>query len=286
VTALLFRALALLPLPVLHALGYGFYVLAFHIVRWRVKLARANLAGAFPEKTAAERETILRDSYLNLARTVMEAIWGYRASGEELMKRVHFENPECIERYKAARQSVVLLTAHTCNWEWLLLECSRRLGAPLVAAYKPLSWPAGDRWIRDMRSRFGATMVPARDIVQHLITQRGQVKLMAMLADQSPSKKNDLQVWLPFFGQDTSFYQGPGWIGAKMGFDPVFLAMRPDGRGRYVVRFVPLTAPGERADPDRILRAYVHELERQVREHPAQYFWSYNRWKRSRRLYE
>ena len=90
-------------------------------------------------------------------------------------------------------------------------------------------------------------------------------------------------MWLPFFGQDTSFFQGPGWIGARLGYEPIFIAMRPEGRGRYVVRFVPLAPAGERLDQDQILRAYVSALEQQIRAYPAQYFWAYNRWKRARR---
>ena len=62
----------------------------------------------------------------------------------------------------------------------------------------------------------------------------------------------------------------------------MFVAMRPDGPGRYVARFLPLSAPGEQLDADGILRAYVRELEHQIRRHPARYFWAYNRWKRPR----
>jgi len=90
----LFRALAMLPLPVLHRLGDGLHIVVFYVVRWRVALARRNLEGAFPEKSAAEREAILRDSYRNLSRTLMEAIWGYRASGKALVARVGFETPK------------------------------------------------------------------------------------------------------------------------------------------------------------------------------------------------
>jgi lauroyl/myristoyl acyltransferase len=52
------------------------------------------------------------------------------------------------------------------------------------------------------------------------------------------------------------------------------------------VRFVPLLAPGERADPDRIVESYVRAVEAQAREYPSQYFWAYNRWKRARRVYD
>ena len=66
---LVLRTLALLPLPVLYWLGDALHVVVFHIVRWRVALARRNIEGAFPDKPADERERILRDSYRNLSRT-------------------------------------------------------------------------------------------------------------------------------------------------------------------------------------------------------------------------
>ena len=46
---LLLRILAAFPLPVLHWLGWWLFVIAFYVVRWRVPLARGNLAAAFPD---------------------------------------------------------------------------------------------------------------------------------------------------------------------------------------------------------------------------------------------
>jgi KDO2-lipid IV(A) lauroyltransferase len=282
---MLLRLLSLLPLPLLYGLC-GTVAWILRIAGWRSGLVADGLARCLPDTDAAERRSIARDFYAGLGRLVAEFLHGARIAPEQLEQRLRFEDAGLVRDALAGGRRVLLLAAHHCNWEWLLLECSRRLGQPLVAPYKPIALASADKWARDMRVRFGATMVPAKDIVQHLIAQRGQVKLLAMLADQSPSARSDKQTWLPFFGQDTSFFQGPGWIGAKLGFDPVFVAMRPDGRGRYVARFVPLAAPGERLDPDQVLRAYVSALERQIREHPAQYFWAYNRWKRPKRLYD
>jgi lauroyl/myristoyl acyltransferase len=70
-----------------------------------------------------------------------------------------------------------------------------------------------------------------------------------------------------------------------MGYQPFFVAMHRESRGRYAVRFVPLPGPIERADPDRIIEAYVRAVEAQARQSPEQYFWAYNRWKRTRGLY-
>jgi KDO2-lipid IV(A) lauroyltransferase len=285
VTALLFRALALLPLPVLHALGYGFYVLACHIVRWRVKLARANLAGAFPEKTAAERETILRDSYLNLARTVMEAIWGFRASGEELMKRVHFENPECIERYKAARQSVVLLTAHTCNWEWLLLAAGARFDFPIDAVYKPLRLKGVDKYTREARSRFGGNPIPFQSFLFELMRRAQQHRAYAMVADQTPHARMPKH-WTTFLNRDTAFFLGPEKIARFLDAPVLYVEMRRVRLGHYAVRLHVLAEPPYDDDEEDagalIAERYARALEATIRAQPADWLWIHNKWKYGR----
>ena len=279
------RLLSLLPLPVLYRL---FAPLAWllRVSGWRRKLVDEGLGRCLPDRDATERDAVARDFYAWIGRLAAEFVAGARMPPEALADRLRFENESAVADALRDGRRVLLLAAHHCNWEWLLLRCSTAFGEPLVAAYKPASRERGDRLLREVRSRFGATMIPARDLIQHLIAQRGSVRLLAMLADQSPSARSDQQAWLPFLGQETAFFQGPGWIGARLGFRPVFVAMRPEGKGRYVARFVPLAAAGETLNPEQILKAYVAALEDQVREHPAHYFWAYNRWKRAKRLYE
>jgi KDO2-lipid IV(A) lauroyltransferase len=280
-----FRAFSLLPLPVLYAVCAALAFLA-RIFRWRARLVRDGLARCLPDVDEGGRRRMAGAFYRYLGELVAEAVHGARISPESLATRLRFENPEAIEDVLRGGKRVMLLAAHHCNWEWLLLRCSTAFGVPLVAAYKPASRKHADRALAALRSRLGATMVPAKKIVQHLLEQRGGVKLLALVADQSPAAGREQQAWLSFFGTETAFFPGPGWIGARMGYQPFFIAMRRESRGRYVARFVPLLEPGERADPDRILAAYVREVEAQVRAHPAQYFWAYNRWKRARRLYD
>ena len=279
------RALSLLPLPLLYAV-FGALAFLARVVGWRAGLVRDGLARCLPDAAPDERRRIARDFYRYLGELVAEAVHGAGIDEAELADRLRFENREAVDAALAGGKRVILLAAHHCNWEWLLLRCSTDFGVPLVAAYKPASRERANRALSGMRSRLGATMVPAKQIVQYLIEQRGGVKLLALVADQSPAASSDQQSWLPFFGRETAFFRGPGWIGAKMGYQPFFIAMRLERRGRYVARFVPLIQAGERADPDRIVEAYVRALETQVRAHPAQYFWAYNRWKRARRLYD
>ncbi len=277
------RLLALTPLPLLYVYGDILHFFTFRVFRWRVEVARRNLAAAFPEKPEVERESILRQNYRNLARTLMEAIWGSRASGEELMRRVAFENPEVIEKYKAAQQSVVLLTAHTCNWEWLLLAAGARFGIPIDAVYKTLRLQVVDAFTRDMRSRFGGNPIPFENFVFELLKRAGQARAYGLLADQTPVKRMP-KYWTKFLNQDTAFFLGPERIARYLDAPVLYVEMKRAGVGKYSVKLHVLAEPPYE-DEDagvKIAEGYARGLEATIRAHPADWLWIHNKWKYAR----
>jgi KDO2-lipid IV(A) lauroyltransferase len=278
---MLSRLPSLLPLPFLYALC-GSLAWLLRIAGWRRRLVMDGLALCLPGSDAAGLRRRAGEFYSGLGRLVAEFVHEAGMSTAELEERLRFEDDFVVRDALAQGRRVLLVAGHHCNWEWLHLECSRRFGEQAVAPYKPVSREGPDRWVLGMRRRFGAIMVPAKEIGPYLVARRRQVRLIAMLADQSPAAQSEKQVWLPFFGRETAFFQGPGWIAEKLRFEPVFIAMRPEGRGHYVARFVPLAAPGELLDADQVLRRYVGALEEQIRRYPAHYFWAYNRWKRAK----
>lgn len=280
-----FRFLAMLPFPVLRGL-FGLAASCVRLLRWRRPLVEEHLERCLAERTPRERHSVAADFYRYTGELLAEVVHADRIALPDLEARVRLENPEDLQAQLDAGKRALILAAHHCNWEWLLLRCSTAFGTPLTAAYKPVKLAAADRDLKRIRGRFGAAMVPAKQLVQHLIERRGAARLLAMVADQSPAACNEQQAWLRFFGQDTAFYQGPGWIASKLGYGVWFAAMRRERPGHYAVRFVRLDVPGERLDPDRLLQAYVAALESQVHAHPVEYFWAYNRWKREKRLYD
>jgi KDO2-lipid IV(A) lauroyltransferase len=280
---ILLRLLAWTPLPLLYVYGDILHFFAFYVFRWRVDLARRNLAAAFPGMPEGERESILRQNFRNLARTLMEAIWGSRASGEELMRRVAFENPEVIEKYKAAQQSVVLLTAHTCNWEWLLLAAGARFGIPIDAVYKTLRLQVVDAFTRDMRSRFGGNPIPFENFVFELLKRAGQARAYGLLADQTPVKRMP-KYWTKFLNQDTAFFLGPERIARYLDAPVLYVEMKRAGAGKYSVKLHVLAEPPYE-DEDagvKIAEAYARGLEATIRAHPADWLWIHNKWKYGR----
>jgi KDO2-lipid IV(A) lauroyltransferase len=273
------KFLTRLPLPVLYALGSFAYFVAFHVLRWHRELAARNLANSFPEKSEAERAVILEQSFVNLGQTLAETFWGFGASADALAERVAIENHELITRFVAENRPVVLLTAHVCNWEWLLPGAGAQFDIPIDAVYKPLRVPSLDAFIRGTRSRFGGKPIPIQSFLFELMRRAGEVRAYAMVADQTPPRNMD-KYWTRFLNQDTAFFTGADKIARFLDAPVIYVAMRRRSKGHYSVRLhVLVEPPYDSADDLQVVERYARRLEAEIRESPADWLWVHNKWK-------
>ena len=273
------KFLTRLPLPVLYGLGQFAYFVAFHVLRWHRQLAARNLANAFPEKSAEERAKLLRQSFVNLGQTLAETFWGYGATAEQLAKRVAIENPEMIARFVRESRPVVVLTAHVCNWEWLLPATSARFGIPIDAVYKPLRVASLDAFIRETRSRFGGKPIPIQSFLFELMRRAGEARAYAMVADQTPPRNMDKH-WTRFLNQDSAFFTGADKIARFLDAPVLYVAMRRVSKGHYSVRLHVLVEPPYDGDEDlQVVERYARRLETEIRNNPADWLWVHNKWK-------
>lgn len=279
---LLLAALTRIPLPLLYAGSWFAYFLTFYVLRWRREQVARDLAIAFPHRSERERAAILRQSYRNLADTLMEIIWGFGASADAIQQRVSFENPGIIDRSVTMKQSVVLLAPHFCNWEWLLPAGGASFGLPIDAVYQPQRIAAIDAFLRDARSRFGGRPIPQSDFVYELMVRAGQPRGYALIADQTP-RQEDPKHWTRFLNRDTAFFVGAEKIAHFLDAPVLFVAMRRVRRGHYSVRLVPLAEPPYGSDADEgtspIMERFARNLERAISESPADFLWLQKRWK-------
>ena len=275
----LLHLLALTPLQLLYVYADVLHFFVYHVFRWRLALARSNIAGAFPELRPDEREAILRHSYRQMARTLMEMIWASRAPAAELRRRVQFENPELIEKYRT-KVSVVLLTAHVCNWEWLLLAAGARFDVPIDAVYKPLRLKAVEGFTRAMRARFGGQPIPIDHVLFELLKRGGQARAYGLLADQTPLKQTP-KYWTRFLNRDTAFFLGPERLARYLDGPVLYVEMKRTEAGHYRVQMHVLAEPPH-DDPDlgaRLAQAYASHLEATIRAQPSDWLWIHNKWK-------
>jgi len=279
------RALARVPLAVLYGItGFAGW-LAYRVFPYRAGMVHASLAKAFPEFTEAQLREVRRRYCLGFAQMLAELVKGAALSPEEIQRRVHIVNLEEPKALLAQGQSVLLIAAHQCNWEWMLLALSLELGYPLDAAYKPLVNPWAEREMGKLRTRFGSRLVPAQQLLPDILKRQAVVRAVAMVADQEPTK-SERKYWTRFLNRDTAFYMGPEEIARVTRFPVFFIAMRRRGRGYYEMEFLPLAIAGRSLPPGALTERYARLVEEQIRAAPPDWPWSHKRWRLKKSVYQ
>src|SRR5437879_7166114 len=135
----------------------------------------------------------MRGYYLGFAQMLVEVLKSVTLPAEEIRRRVRIVNLDAPRALLAQGQSVLLVAAHQCNWEWMLLALSLELGYPLDAAYKPLVDSWAEREMKKLRTRFGSRLVPAKELLPDIIKRRDVVRAVAMVAGQEPTTRQPKQ---------------------------------------------------------------------------------------------
>ena len=278
------RALSRIPLALWYPVASFLSFLSWRVIPYRRHVVEANLKASFPEWDEATRERVIRDYYRGFADMLVEVLHSLRLTRTELERRVVLRNPALVSDEVARGKPVLILAAHQCNWEWLLLAVSTQLGVPVDAAYKPLVDSWAEREMLKLRSRFGARLIPAQTLLGDIIQQRNSPRAIILVADQEPVS-SERKHWLKFLNRDTAFFTGAEEIARSTRYAAFFVRLKRVARGRYEAEFVPLAAAGEKPEPGEFTERYARLVEDQIRAAPADWPWSHKRWKLKKPLY-
>jgi KDO2-lipid IV(A) lauroyltransferase len=278
------KLLSRLPMRALYAFSAFIYFLAFYVVRHRHQVIREQLEKVFPAASAAERERIHKQFLRNFCDVMVEVLKSVSMTEADMRAHVQIANLEVARRHLDAGQSIMFVTSHLCNWEWLLHGVTVQLGYPLDAAYKPLHDQWAERLMLKVRSRFGARLVPAKELLADFLKRRAIVRAVAMNADQAPVS-TDKRYWTQFLGQETAFYIGAEQIARATRLPITYLVMRRLRRGYYQVELQPLWDGREAIEPNQVTERYARACEIDVFKSPADWLWSYRRWRLKKPLY-
>jgi KDO2-lipid IV(A) lauroyltransferase len=200
-------------------------------------------------------------------------------NAEALKRRVRIVNPEVVDHCRAQNRSVIMLAAHFCNWEWLLLAAGAHLSIPIDVVYKPLRLAGVDAYVREARRRFGANPIPHKNFLYEVMRRGDEARAYALLADQTPLAKVPKH-WIRFLNRDTAFFLGPERIARYLDASVVYVAMKRVRRGYYDVHIDVIAEPpyDDDAGPA-IAEAYARHLEATILASPADWLWIHNKWK-------
>jgi KDO2-lipid IV(A) lauroyltransferase len=281
----LYPYLAKLPLSVLYFIAYPIYLAGYYFVEKKRNVIFSNMQNSFPNKSDAELERLAKLNFKRLVYVMVEAIKTGELSEDEIRSRVHLRNPEVIEKYAANNQSVLMLAAHHCNWEWMLAGCSLQLSFPIDVVYKPLHDLVVDEHMKKSRSRFDARPIPNKNALIEIMQRRKEVRGFAMVADQSPVRKEE-KYWTTFLNQESSFAVGSQKIAALTKYPTVFVGMKRLSQGHYEVYFEELGEAPYKKEGYELTEKYARVLETMILENPEDWMWSNRKWKRKRGVYD
>ena len=272
--------ITLLPLSVLYLFSDIFFVVIYYVLRYRRNVVSENLRFAFPEKSADERNEIEKAFFHHFCDFLFESIKTLHLSRIEIDKRFVYLNPEILNDYYNKKQSVVLVSGHYGNWEWMT-GAETHIKHKYLAIYKPLANKQHDLLIKNIREKYTSIgkMVSMNDtykvILQH--ERNKQIFITWFLGDQSPPK--DYPLWVNFMNRETPFYSGPEKIARKFGHVVVFMNINKVKRGYYEVEFIPLFDDPKSTAEYEITHAHVKMLENFIMKKPEYWLWSHRRWK-------
>ncbi len=265
----LFRLLSLLPLPVLHAIGV--------IMGWMVFLLSPSYRRRLQNNIAlAGHRASLFKAVGEAGKGMFELPFIWCASPRRVLRTARLRNWDLVEQALAAKSGVIFLTPHLGCFEISAQVVAHQTS--LSVLYRPPRKAALKPLIEGARARANLHLAPANLAgVRILLKALKNGQAIGLLPDQVP--QNGEGVWADFFGKPAYTMTLPAKL-QQMSGAPLLLAYAERlswGRG-FAVHFVPFE--GELPDtPVLQARAINAAMEKLIAHCPAQYIWSYNRYK-------
>jgi len=262
----LFRALACLPLPILHALGALLGLGALARGRYRAEVV-GNLRQAGLYSPA-----MLARVAMELGKNLMELPYVWLRPYETVLSRVRYVRGwEHLETARARGRGVLLLGPHLGCIEVAGLHVSSRLMMTVLYRRPRQDW-AHAMMSRGRNQGHIRMVEPGLPGVRALLASLKRNELVWVLPDQRASKGEG--AWVPLFGRWTYMPTLIYRLRASSGATPLLMHCRRLSWGRgYGLEIAPL--PELPDDIPAAMRVVNHAMETLIRGLPEQYLWSY-----------
>ena len=275
-------ALGAIPLPTAQRIGARLARALFDRGGKRVHYVLTNLAIAFPDLPEEERRRIGRESYVNLAFSLIDIARGRNWTAEEVRSRFEIEGLEIADAVLGAGKGAVAVTMHIGCFE-IMVRAVPAYGIPVTVVVRAI----GNRLLRDelqrQRTSTGAEVVLHRNVLPKMLRAVKQGRAVALLNDQYARRSRGC--FVPFLGVRASTSLGAAVVALRTGAPivPVYsLRVEPDHH--HMVIRPPLDFPdtGDRRKDAELLTARCNDvLGEIIRAHPEQWMWSHRRFRHS-----
>jgi len=271
--------ISILPFRSLYFLSDGIFILLYHVIGYRKNVVRENIAMALPHLSLQERLLIEKKFYHHLCDLFLEMIKTMTISEKELDKRYTFTNIDLYLDLEKKQKSIAVLMAHYASYEWAI-SMNRIIHFEGYAIYKKIANKYFDKLVRDIRSKFKATLITNRETIK-IIEQNAKRKHLGVYgfaSDQSP-QLSKTHHWSTFMGIETPVHTGAEMLAKRFDMNVIFLNTKKIKRGYYEGTFEYLVTDPKEVPNYEISDAFLKKVELQILEAPEYYLWTHKRWK-------
>ncbi|MGJ7489156.1 lysophospholipid acyltransferase family protein [Variovorax sp. ZT4R33] len=272
------RVMAHVPLPVSRGFGVVLGHLLHAVAVPRRHVVDTNLALCFPEKSAAERRRIARETFVFVAQSWLDRSWLWHAAESVVRQRLRVVGaaPE-IEEMAHGSAPMILFAPHFYGLDAAATGLTMHTARPSTTIYTTQRDPLIDDWIREGRKRFGNVITLNRsEGIKPIVAGLRKGGLLYLLPDMDFGR--DQTVFVPFYGVQASTIPSLSRF-ARLGKAKVVPIVSRLTRTGYDIEVLPAwqNFPSDDAVADTALMN--QRLQGYIDTMPSQYYWVHRRFK-------
>jgi Kdo2-lipid IVA lauroyltransferase/acyltransferase len=269
-------------------LGLAWYTLN----RSRRRIAQANLAAAFPLRSASERRAIIRAAFAHFIGQAFETLKFSTLSPRQMLARVEFDGEERVRLAYAQGKGVLFITGHFGFWELHAIAHPLRFEQIGVLA-RALDNVRINTLLERIRQCTGNTVIYRQGTIRRVMRMLQGGHGVAVLIDQHIHGPD--AVYVEFFERPAATTSVVAALALRTGAPVVPVFALPIGKGRYRLIYEhpvepPPAAVADAADAEsasqvanlanrEFTQRCTDVLEMYVRRHPDLWLWMHRRWR-------
>ena len=271
--------ISILPFRILYFFSDVAYILVYHIIRYRRKVVRENIAITLPHLSEKERLVIEKKSYHHLCDMFLEMMKTMTISQKEMDKRFVFTNLELYQDLEKKGKSIAVMIAHYATYEWVI-SMNKHIQFEGFAIYKKVNNKYFDKLVKDIRSKFKATLITTKETIPTIEKniRNNHHGVYGFASDQSPQVHKAFH-WTKFMGIDTPVHTGAEMLAKRFDMNVIFLRVKKVKRGFYEATFELMFDNPKKVPNYQISDEFLKRVEKQILEAPEFYLWTHKRWK-------
>jgi Kdo2-lipid IVA lauroyltransferase/acyltransferase len=278
---LIVRLFAAMPRRIAYPTAKTLARLGFHLARRQRRAGLRNLQMAFPELSRNALEEILRGSFENLGRLLVEFTHMPELNKGNICRFVVHDGLENYLEGLRRGRGVIFMTAHFGAWE-LSSFAHAVYGYPLRFVVRPLDNPRVEKLISTYRTRSGNIPIERRSAARDILKALRQNEAVGILFDQNTTRSEG--IFAEFFGIPAATTPALALFALRTGAAvvPGFLIW-DTSLGKHRLRLDPPVQLIDTGNLDHDVlentKIFNKILEGYIRAYPDQWLWIHRRWK-------